>query len=177
MISKQNLLLMKTAGIRDRVFTSLPKFRQYLFTTVELPSPSELTVNYTASVSEDAVQELQEALQKQYDALNGEPGSFTVSLGNTADFGGTESSGNVNIGGTIAAPPAPGVPNLGESFGKSVDPTSVNIETEDDELIDPVDVTYTFKADLTQWNLMKKRTRRLDFGSKRGHSRYVAFAT
>src|SRR5699024_7687493 len=73
----------------------------------------------------------------------------TVSLGNTADFGGTESSGNVDIGGSIDAP---GVPNLGESFGKSVDPSSVNIETEDDELIDPVDVTYTFKADLTQWN-------------------------
>ena len=122
--------------------------------TVDLPNPSQLTVNYTASVSPEALVDLQTALQTQYDALEGEPGSYTVSLGNTAIFGEAgERDGNVNLGGNVEAPaPAPG-PNLNESFNKTVDPQQVNVETDDDgNLVDPVDVTYTFDVDLTQFD-------------------------
>src|SRR5690625_498448 len=81
--------------------------------TVDLPNPSQLTVNYTASVSPEALVDLQTALQTQYDEIKGDPVSYTLSLGNTAIFGDAgERDANVNIGGSVAAPePTPG-PNL-----------------------------------------------------------------
>ena len=60
-------------------------------TTIDVPSPSELNVTYTASVSQNGLVELQAALQEAYDALDGEPGSYQIGLENTANFGGEES--------------------------------------------------------------------------------------
>ena len=127
-------------------------------TTIDVPSPSELKVTYTASVSQNGLVELQAALQEAYDALDGEPGSYQIGLENTANFGGEESHTNVNIGGRITAPEPPGTPNLGQAFWKSVDQTDINIETDDNgELVEPVDLTYTFKADLSQWDADEER--------------------
>src|SRR5699024_2972010 len=127
-------------------------------TTIDVPSPSELKVTYTASVSQNGLVELQAALQEAYDALDGEPGSYHIGLENTANFGGEESHTHVNIGGRITAREPPGPPNLGQAFWKSGDQTDINIETDDNgELVEPVDLTYTFKADLSQWDADEER--------------------
>src|SRR5690625_2733505 len=140
-------------------FDFSPEISDNSFTAnVDLPNPSKLTVTYTASISQSGLAELQEALQEAYDALDGQPGSYHVGLENTAIFGDEESNANTNIGGEITAPEPPGVPKPEDAFSKSVDPSKVNIETDEDgELVDPVDLIYTFQADLSQWDADEDR--------------------
>ncbi|HEY4534945.1 MAG TPA: SdrD B-like domain-containing protein [Enteractinococcus sp.] len=119
-------------------------------TTLNLPSPSQLTVTYTASVKKESIEALRTAVQEEYDAREGAPGNYRIALGNTANFGGTERSASAQIGGNIAAAPTPGV---GNSFSKSGDPRNAIIETDEEgNLVGSVDKTYTFRANLTQWD-------------------------
>ncbi|WP_161485774.1 SdrD B-like domain-containing protein [Enteractinococcus helveticum] len=122
--------------------------------SIDLPNPSQLRVTYSASVSPDALDDFRAALQTQYEALEGGYGNYSVQLGNTAIFGDAGSrEANVNVGGSITEPaPAPG-PNIGQAFGKSGDWAQQNIEpAEDGSLESPLDITYSFTANLSQWN-------------------------
>lgn len=120
---------------------------------VDIPSPSQLEITYSASVSESELDNLRDALQAAYEELDGDYGDFNVALGNAADFGGESREATTNVGGSIDEPaPAP-VPNPGQAFGKSSSTGNQDIELdEDDDLVEPIDVTYTLTADLSQWD-------------------------
>ena len=131
-----------------------PTFEGNTFTeTVDLPSPSQLTITYSASIDPEMVDDLQAVLQSQYEALDGEYGGIGFDLENTATFGGDETrTRNVEIGLLIREPaPDPG-PSLNSAFSKNADIWTANVELdEENNILEPVAVTYTLTANLAQW--------------------------
>ncbi len=112
-----------------------------------LAGPSELTLTYTVRVND--VDALDTALQAAFDARNGAPGNYEINPQNTATFG-TDSTAtaSVRLRGTVLGPCA----SCG-GFAKSGDLTTVNeLTREDGSLLDPVDITYTLRADLRPWD-------------------------
>ena len=122
--------------------------------TVNLPSPSELTINYTASLTENGLEAMRAELQSQYDDLDGGYGGIGYTLANEVTFGGSEErEADVEIGLLIPEPaPAPG-PDANSAFSKGATPGQQNVEPAEDGTLDPAaEVTYTFDADLSQWD-------------------------
>jgi serine-aspartate repeat-containing protein C/D/E len=119
--------------------------------TADLPADSILKVTYKAAIPDDAARSALEAqLQAKYDALNGQPGTFSIALTNTASIGGNPKSATVTMSGNVAGPSGP-VP--GQAFSKSSDWSTQNVTpTGDGSLIPAVPVTYTLKANLSQWD-------------------------
>lgn len=119
--------------------------------TGDIVGPSALTITYEAFVGEDQLAALTGALQDRFDALDEDWGTFSMELPNTATFADEgEVDRNVTIGGHLPEPP---VPSAGEAFDKNSDIESINIvPAEDGTLEPPLDVTYTFDVDLTQWD-------------------------
>ena len=121
--------------------------------TVDLPSPSQVTIKYTASLNPEMLDELQAALQASYESMEGEYGGFGFDLDNTVTFGGDETrTGTVEVGLLIREPaPDPG-PGLNNAFSKTADIWTANVELDDESnILDPVAVTYTLTANLAQW--------------------------
>lgn len=127
--------------------------------SIDLPTPSVLTVTYQATIADEVSRQVvEDALQDAADALGGNSGAFTHALTNTASFdGGNNQSATVNLQGTIPGPCTTGC--AGAAFGKSADGGSVNVIADGTgQIVDdagnpaPVDVTYTLSADLSQWN-------------------------
>jgi len=110
--------------------------------------PSVLKLTYTVRVTD--VDALDDALQAAFDARNGAPGNYETTLKNTATFGGdTEADAEVRLRGTILGP----CPGCTGDFAKRGDLTTVNALTQDDgTLLEPVDIAYTLRANLGQWD-------------------------
>ncbi|MGO3885791.1 MAG: SpaA isopeptide-forming pilin-related protein [Mycetocola sp.] len=128
--------------------------------TLDLPAQSKLSVSYTATIREDALEDIRAELQAAYDKVRanldttGDGGNYTVTIGNTAVFGDKgERTSNVTIGGSLASIPRP---NAGQAFTKSAEWgtwTSFAVEPKDDGTLDPTfPVTYTLGANLAQWD-------------------------
>ena len=113
--------------------------------TVDVPANSELTITYTATITDIA--DLKEQLQDQWENLNGAPGNFSINLKNTATFGedGTRDA-TVGISGNV-----PGV-GVGGAFAKSGNWNQLEVIAEDGVLEEPAVMEYTLTADLTQWD-------------------------
>lgn len=114
----------------------------------ELVGPSVLRLTYSVRVSD--VSALDTALQAAFDARNGMPGNYEINLTNTATFGTTtEATANVRLRGTVLGP----CPTCNGDFGKTGDLTTVtSLTNADGSLIEPVDITYTLRANLAQWD-------------------------
>lgn len=112
-----------------------------------LVGPSVLRLTYTVRV--DDVAALDTALQAAFDARNGAPGNYEITPRNTATFGGdATATAIVRLRGTVSGP----CPSCG-AFGKSGDLTTVNeLTREDGTLLEPVDLAYTLRANLAQWD-------------------------
>lgn len=116
---------------------------------IDIPANSVLEIRYNAQVTD--VAGLKDALQAAADGVDPDDGgNYSVTLTNDADIDGAAVSGSSSIGGWIAPAPRPG---LGNAFGKSVSPSSeLEIEVDDEgDLVDPIDVTYSFSIDLTEF--------------------------
>ncbi|MDN6498571.1 MAG: hypothetical protein L0K44_02255 [Yaniella sp.] len=128
-----------------------PEFSDNGFTFEgDIENPSELTITYSASITEAQREALEEALQGEFDALEVGYGNFGLNLENTATFGGETRRDDVPINGSAGEPP---VPQPGDAFDKGADFESVNITTaEDGSIVPPQEITYTFSANLSQWD-------------------------
>ncbi|WP_222843258.1 SpaA isopeptide-forming pilin-related protein [Microbacterium sorbitolivorans] len=123
---------------------------------LDLPEQSVLTISYTASVSADKVDALRDALQVQadkvIDANTGNGGWFGVDLKNSATINGAgETTGSFGVGANV---PGDSRPNTGAAFAKSVDvqgDQTIALDEDGKTLTEPIDVTYTLQADLTQF--------------------------
>lgn len=127
--------------------------------TIDLPTPSILTLTYQATIADEASRLVVEAaLQGAADALGGNSGTFTHPLTNTAQFdGGNSRTATVNLRGTIPGPCTTGC--AGAAFEKHASGGSVNVIADGAGLIineagdpAPVDVTYALSANLSQWD-------------------------
>src|SRR5699024_5368273 len=128
-----------------------PEFTDNGFTfTGDITNPSELTITYSASAAEDQLEALTEALQEEFDALEVGYGNFGLQLENTATFGDETRTDDVPINGSLGEPP---VPQPGDAFDKGANFSATNITTTEDGSIEPPqEITYTFSADLSQWD-------------------------
>lgn len=121
---------------------------------MEMPAGSILEIAYSATVADAAA--LEAALQSLADDVPlATGGNFNLSLGNDAvvDSVGVEAS--FQVGSAIRTP------NVGAAFGKAaqlpdggeltLDALGALAVTPEGDLVDPVDVTYTLRADLTQF--------------------------
>lgn len=113
----------------------------------DLVGPSVLKLTYTVRV--DDVNALDAALQTAFDARNGAPGNYEINPRNTATFGAdATASATIRLRGTVAGP----CPSCG-AFAKTGDLGTVNELTRDDgTLLEPVDIGYTLRANLAQWD-------------------------
>ncbi|MBX3093447.1 MAG: LPXTG cell wall anchor domain-containing protein [Cryobacterium sp.] len=127
--------------------------------SIDLPTPSILTVIYQATIADEASRLVVEAaLQSAAGALGGDSGTFTHPLTNTAQFdGGNDQTATVNLQGSIPGPCT--VDCSGAAFGKSASGGSVSVIADGTGLIvdeagnpAPVGVSYTLSADLAQWD-------------------------
>ena len=109
----------------------------------------------------DRLDDLRAALQAEADTVGGSGGSYAVVLPNAATIDGQERSRTVTIGGSIAAAPSPG---LGRAFDKTSSLSGQTRIALDDrgELAEPLDVTYTLKADLREFADFAGRPRHLE---------------
>lgn len=113
-----------------------------------LTGPSVLKLTYTVRV--DDVAALNTALQAKYDDRKPSPGRYEIELPNTATFGGdATATATVKVGASILGPCV----SCGK-YGKSGDLTTANVLTDDDGNIvpDPVDLNYTLRANLGDWD-------------------------
>ncbi|WP_261165783.1 SdrD B-like domain-containing protein [Microbacterium sp. Marseille-Q6965] len=124
--------------------------RTFAIEGIDLPAGSQLRLTYTAHVRADQVEALRAALQEQADAVGEDGGTYAVAMKNNAVIDGADRSTTVSIGGWIAAAPRP---DLGRAFSKGSNLSGQTRIALDDEgrLAEPVDVTYTLRADLTQF--------------------------
>jgi len=120
----------------------------------DIEGPSVLTLTYQVEVTDaDAIKAI---LQDSFDALDGAPGGFNTGehLRNTAKFGedGTAHA-DLGIGGTVVGP-CVGDCNGKGPFTKQGEHTTTNAIVEADGTIvpGPVDASYTFHANLEQWD-------------------------
>lgn len=113
---------------------------------VSVPENSTLRITYQVMVSDSAA--LEASLRAQFDALGGSPGNFQIVLRNTATFGDDiNRSADVRIRGNV-----PGV-GVGTAFAKSGNWTHREvIAAEDGALEPPVEISYSFRANLTVWD-------------------------
>lgn len=109
------------------------------------------TFTYQAKIADAAALEnIRTELQAAYDAvdkLNG--GSYSVALTNQVDVSGQKHSTTTRISGNVRGQDRPGT---GNAFGKTVDPTAVELEerlSAGAALDEPIAATYTLRADLT----------------------------
>lgn len=118
---------------------------------LNLPGQSLTTLTYKASIADEATRlKLQAALQGAYDQIDqGKGGDFKAGLTNTANMGGIEKAGTIEVGGSVAGRS----PNVTNAFKKSTSWTGGQaIEpAADGTLVPAKDVNFTFKTDLTQW--------------------------
>ncbi|MFT4229501.1 MAG: hypothetical protein QM602_04350 [Microbacterium sp.] len=115
----------------------------------DLVGPSVLTLTYTVRV--DDIDALDAALQAAFEARNGAPGNYQITPTNTATFGDDDetATASVRLRGTVSGP----CPSCNGDFAKSGDLTTVTSLTEDDgTLLEPVDIAYTLRANLAQWD-------------------------
>ncbi len=124
----------------------------FMLSGLDLPEQSIVEITYNASVDAAHVSDLEAALQTKVDALDRETGGgFSVLLRNDALVDGDPVFAFATVAGYLPPEPAP---NLGAAFAKSDDlATRLEIALDDatGDLDSPVDVTYSFRADLTQW--------------------------
>ena len=132
--------------------TELPSISGSTFThSFRAEANSVYTFTYQAKIADAAeLEALRVELQAAYDAvdpLNG--GSYSVSLTNRVDVNGGARSTTTRISGTVKGQDRPGT---GAAFGKSVDPTAVQLDerlSAGAALDEPIAATYTLRADLT----------------------------
>jgi DNA-directed RNA polymerase II subunit RPB1 len=112
---------------------------------------SVYTFTYQAKIADaSALEAIRTELQKAYDdvdKLNG--GSYSVALTNQVDVNGQKHSTTTRISGSVKGQDRPGT---GNAFGKSVDPTAVELDerlSAGAALDEPIAATYTLRADLT----------------------------
>src|SRR5699024_5749845 len=101
-------------------YTFEPVFSDSGFTfTGDIPGPSELTINYKASVDAEQLDELRDVLQAEFDLLGVDSGDYRVSLDNTITYGGDEErEANVSVGNTRGADEGP--ENVSDRLAKGV---------------------------------------------------------
>ncbi|WP_036320144.1 prealbumin-like fold domain-containing protein [Microbacterium indicum] len=111
----------------------------------DIPAGSRLAISYDAHVAADEVEALQAALQAKVGA-NG--GWASVEIGNSVAVGGATAQASVWPGVNVAGKPTF---DAGDAFRKQSSLSgSTSIQVADDgSLVEPVDVTYTLRADLT----------------------------
>ena len=124
--------------------------------SLDLPGNSKATVTYQATITQEAVDALEATLQQQYDAYvaSGKTDASWISanLSNTAVFNGDAThTATVSAGYSI-----PGVakPQEGQGMTKSTslaEGTTV-ATNEDGSLAEPLAITYTLGANLSQWD-------------------------
>ncbi|MGO1560762.1 hypothetical protein CZ771_05405 [Actinomycetales bacterium JB111] len=114
--------------------------------TVDVPANSHLVITYNARVSDKTA--IEARLRELYEARNDTPGNYGYNLVNTATFGDEiERTAQFGATGNI-----PGV-GVGNAFNKSGNRDYVEVITDEDgNLEQPFDMTYTFRADLRQWD-------------------------
>src|SRR5690625_1193276 len=136
-------------------FDFAPAFTDNGFTfTGDIPSSSELTITYTASVDEDQFDALREAIQAEFDDLDVEPGDYRVQLDNTATFGGDqEREANVSIGNNRGEGEGP--ENVSNYLDKQAGETALSefvsvyegvVSVDEDILIAAIKYTLTVKT-------------------------------
>jgi serine-aspartate repeat-containing protein C/D/E len=128
-----------------------PSFAGSSFTVagIDLPERSKLAIAYKAHIDPAKLDALREALQAEADKVAA-GGSYSVALRNSADIDGVVRTTTVTIGGRINAAPSP---NLGSAFAKQsslAGQTQITLDA-DGRLAAPIDVTYTLKANLTEF--------------------------
>src|SRR5690606_23765020 len=125
--------------------------------SLDLPANSELTVKYSAKLTEAGKTALQEKLQDEYDKIGVDGGTYSATFGNSVVWNNdTEnpSTTTTTVSKTVSGPPGP---DLNAITAKSVNPTQVtdaevaNQTSTGADLVTEFDVTYTIKADLTQF--------------------------
>lgn len=141
--------------------TGLPKISGTTFTyALAVEANSRYTFTYAARIAgQSALDALRTQLQAEYDKVKANPdgASYRVGLSNTASFGASIDTATRFVGGSVAAEARP---NTGNAFAKSVDVAAVGADapavdvatSTTGALRTPIPVTYTLKADLTQWN-------------------------
>jgi DNA-directed RNA polymerase II subunit RPB1 len=114
--------------------------------TVDVPANSRLVITYTAHVSDPSV--IEARLRALWEDRDDVPGNYGYNLVNTATFGGEhERTAQFGVTGNI-----PGV-GIGNAFAKWGNRDYVEvIADEDGTLEQPYDMTYSFRADLRQWD-------------------------
>ncbi|MBD9697999.1 hypothetical protein IGS67_00600 [Flavimobilis sp. GY10621] len=112
-----------------------------------LPQNSRVTITYTAAVTDTAA--LEALLRAKFNELGGAPGSFGISLSNTATFGGGDPrTASVYVGGNVA-----GVGVGDEQFAKLQSWNQQTLYIGDDGAVDDLDtMTYTLRANLSAWD-------------------------
>jgi len=116
--------------------------------TGPITGPSVIELKYKVKVADYG--DLKAAIQASFDALGGAPGGYGETLTNRAAFGGSApETADLGIRGNVVGPCI----DCG-AFGKSDDLTTVHRLTEDDgvTLLTPVDIDYTLRANLQQWD-------------------------
>ncbi|MHA3683306.1 DUF5979 domain-containing protein [Leucobacter sp. HY1908] len=116
--------------------------------TRDLAAPSKLKISYSVKITDaTAKQAIEKLLQQAHDDRKGVPGAFSTSLTNTAKFGEVTKTATVTVGGSIAGA------TPGNGFSKSANWQHQEVRADaDGNLLTPAPITYTFKADLRQWD-------------------------
>ena len=131
--------------------------------TMDLVGPAVLTINYQATVANEADRvALESALREQYEARNGAAGNYSLNLDNVATFGPDDErtrDARISITGNTPGPCTVGCGgDIG--FGKGVDWDAPSYErefitAEDGTILnaagtpEAADLTYRFRANLT----------------------------
>ena len=131
--------------------TGLPAISGTSFThTFRAEANSVYTFAYKATIADAAALEAVRAeLQRAYDAVdkvNG--GSYAVTVTNQVEVNGSKHSAGTAIRGSVKGQDRPGT---GAAFGKTVDPTAVQLQKQlaaGATLDTVIDATYTLRADL-----------------------------
>lgn len=136
--------------------------RTFTIAGIDVPEQSILVISYTAAIAPDQADALVAALQAKADAVSTVTGGgFSVQLGNTATIdGGSTSTGATAISGTKPREPQPGP---GSAFTKQSDLREpYELDADGDGTLElPVELDYTFRADLRQYD-----AERLGYDSK-----------
>lgn len=124
----------------------------FTFDDINIPADSYLELTYVANVRTDKVGELVDALQAQADAITGDNGgNFSVTLGNDAVIDGDARNASTSIGGTVPAAPSPALGNAFDKRSSLPGQTQIQVDALG-ELVDAVDVTYSFDVNLAEFD-------------------------